>query len=165
MKIILKLIVVFFLVSCNGVDREGELESENSKMKTENPFFYVIKNKILLDSLSSFDEKLKKKFNSNYIIIVKLNKDSIKDEIIVSFSQILNRSEIRDIYPSFVVYSENSPVFVFTGFENLLYMPRHYIEMVDSISNKKLNKDVDSNGNSVPPITYTPIVERFVISQ
>jgi hypothetical protein len=35
--------------------------------------------------------------------------------------------------------------------------------MVDNISNEKLNKDIDSKGNLVPPTTYTPIVERFII--
>jgi len=165
MKIILKLIVVFFLVSCNRVDREGKLESENSKVNSENPFSYVIRNKILFDSLSSFDGKLKKKFKNNYIIIVELNKESTRGEIIVSFSQILNKSEIIGLYPSYVVYSENTPVFVFTGYEDLLNMPQYYIDMVDNISNEKLINDIDINRDSVPPTTYTPIVEKFIISQ
>lgn len=163
MKLLLGLIIILGFASCNRSDRDNSLGSIMPSEKSEIPLNHQLVNRILVDSLSSFDEKLKIAYRNNYIITVEFEKESISDGVIVSLSQILNKSEINGVFPSYVAYIGNTPIFIFTGFEELINMPQSYMDLVNNICKEKLIDDVGEDENSFPPTTYTPLIDKFVI--
>ncbi|MEM0941284.1 MAG: hypothetical protein AAGI25_16075 [Bacteroidota bacterium] len=160
-------VIVHVLIACSTPSNEIKVDSETEILlnNPKVPLNHMVGNKELADSLSSFNKRLKKNFNSNYIISADFRYSINGDSITIYLSQIINMSEISRTYPTYLVYVDETPVFIFTGYERLIEMPQSFLDTVKKISKEKLVDDgINEDGEIKPPATYTPIINKFSLS-